>query len=139
MRITAVGRALPDHYYTQGELLAALKHAWGGRFHNTARLEQLHQNVQVQGRHLALPIDQYEKIDSFTSANDAFVRCAIDLGGRALMDGLARAGVEPHELDHLFFVSVTGIATPSIDARHVYSAHGFANYHFWGVSAGLFF
>jgi alkylresorcinol/alkylpyrone synthase len=117
MRIAAVGRALPDHYYDQKQLLKALKRVWSHRFHNAARLEQLHQNVQVDGRHLALPIDEYEKLDSFTAANDAFVRCAVPLGARALSDGLGQTGLSPQAIDHLFCVSVTGIATPSIDAR----------------------
>ena len=117
MRIAAVGRALPDHYYDQNELLNALGRVWRDRFHNPERLEQLHRNVQVEGRHLALPIDEYEKLDSFTAANDAFVRCAVPLGARALADGLRQTGLSPQSIDHLFFVSVTGIATPSIDAR----------------------
>ena len=117
MRIAAVGRALPDHYYEQDELLAEFRRLWGPRFHNAERLERLHRNVQVGGRHLALPIDEYEKLDSFTAANDAFVRCAVPLGARALQDGLALAGRGAAELRHLTTVSVTGIATPSIDAR----------------------
>jgi len=119
MRIAAVGRALPDHYYDQKQLLGALERVWGHRFHNAERLQQLHRNVQVDGRHLALPIDEYEKLDSFTATNDAFVRCAVPLGARALSEGLRQLGLAPQALDHLFFVSVTGIATPSIDARLV--------------------
>ncbi len=117
MRIAAVGRAFPDHYYDQDELLAAFRRLWGTRFHNSDRLEQLHRNVRVGGRHLALPVDEYEKLDSFTAKNDAFVRCAVPLGARALQDGLARAGRRARELRHLTTASVTGIATPSIDAR----------------------
>ncbi len=117
MRIAAVGRALPDYYYEQSELLAALQDAFGDRLHNAGRLERLHRNVCVAGRHLALPIDEYEKLDSFTAANDAFLRCATPLGSRALVDALSRAGLAAHRIDHLFFVTVTGVATPSIDAR----------------------
>lgn len=119
MRIAAVGRALPDHHYDQEELLAAFRRMWGSRFHNAERLEQIHRNVLVGGRYLALPIDEYEKLDSFTRANDAFVRCATALGARAVGDVLQRAGVAPRALRHLVFVSVTGVATPSIDARLV--------------------
>ena len=119
MHIAAVGRALPDNYYDQHTLLAAFKRQWGHRFHNLARLEQLHENVLVGGRHLALPIEDYPGLRSFTDANNAFIRVAVDLGERAIQDGLARAGLTARDIDHLFFVSVTGIATPSIDARLV--------------------
>ena len=119
MRIASVGRALPEHAYSQEQLLDALKRHWAGRFHNTSRLDQLHRNVLVGGRHLALPIEEYENLDSFGASNDAWIRCAVDLGERAIRDALEAAQLRPDEIRHLFFVSVTGIAAPSIDARLV--------------------
>jgi alkylresorcinol/alkylpyrone synthase len=73
----------------------------------------------VGGRHLTLPLEAYAELTSFTSANQAFVEHATDLGAQALLDGLDRARLVPRDIDHLLFVSVTGIATPSIDARLV--------------------
>lgn len=116
MRIAAVGRALPEHYYDQDDLIEAFEREWGGRLFNSERLTRLHRNVRVEGRHLALPIDEYRGLDSFTAANDAFIRCGLELGERALRDVLGAAQLEPRDIDHLFFVSVTGIATPSLDA-----------------------
>lgn len=118
-RISAVGRAFPEHFYDQDELVAAFEREWGERLFNPERLTRLHRNVQVGGRHLALPIDAYPELDSFTAANDAFIREGTEIGARAVRDGLDRAGLDPKDIDHLFFVSVTGIATPSIDARLV--------------------
>ncbi len=119
MRIASLGRALPDHYYDQEQLLEALKRQWTGRFHNEKRLDQLHRNMLVGGRHLALPIDEYEKLDSFGASNDAWIRCAVDLGERAIRDALGPVRLRPDEIRHLFFVSVTGVAAPSVDARLV--------------------
>ena len=119
MRIAAVGRALPEHYYDQETLLAALKAHWGPKFHNPSRIEQLHRNVRVGGRHLALPIERYPELASFGAANDAWIGCALELGEQAVRDALERAGLLPRDVRHLFFVTVTGIATPSIDARLV--------------------
>ncbi len=119
MRIASVGRALPAHYYEQDELLAALAKLWQGRFHNPRRLEQIHHNVLVHGRHLALSISEYEALRGFGDANSAFIRCGLELGERALGDALARAGLAPGDIDHIFSVSVTGIAAPSLDARLV--------------------
>jgi len=117
MLIASVGRALPPHYYDQERLTAALRDLWSTRHGNVRRLESLHRNVLVGGRHLALPLEAYGKLASFTEANDAFIRCGLDLGERALRDGLERARLAARDIDHLFFASVTGIATPSIDAR----------------------
>ncbi len=116
MQIAAVGRALPEHYYDQETLLAAFKRLWGAAFFNLDRLEALHRHVRVGGRHLALPIEAYERLDGFTAANEAYRTAATEVGARALRDALERAGLAPRDVDHLLFTSVTGIATPSIDA-----------------------
>src|SRR5262249_57501824 len=65
----------------------------------------------------------YPPLDSFASTNDAWIRVAPELGRSAVATALERARVSPREVDHLFFVTVTGIATPSIDTR-VISALG---------------
>lgn len=118
MHIASVGRAFPSNYVDQDTLIAAFRAAWAERYHNLGRIEQLHRNVLVGGRHLALPIEDYIGLD-FTKANDAFVRVATDVGAEAVRDALARAGLTARDVDAIWFVSVTGLAAPSIDARLV--------------------
>ena len=117
MKIAAVGRALPPHYYDQSALLAALQRRWADRYFNLDRLERLHRNVLVGGRHLALPLEQYEQLATWGDANDAWIRVAQEVGGQAVLDGLSRANLSIADIDALIFVTVTGVATPSIDAR----------------------
>ncbi|HVT59988.1 MAG TPA: 3-oxoacyl-[acyl-carrier-protein] synthase III C-terminal domain-containing protein [Thermoanaerobaculia bacterium] len=117
MKIAAVGRALPPHYYDQETLLAALRQRWSDRHFNLDRLERLHRKVLVGGRHLALPIEEYATLTSWGRANDAWIRVAQEVGGAAVVDALERAAVDRAEVDALIFVTVTGVATPSIDAR----------------------
>jgi alkylresorcinol/alkylpyrone synthase len=117
MRIISVGSALPEHYYDQETLLAAFREQWAERYHNIGRLEKLHRNVLVGGRHLALPMDEYSKIETWGQANDHWIRVAQDLGGEAVLKALDRAGVGVDEVDAFYFTTVTGVATPSIDAR----------------------
>jgi len=117
MRVAAVASALPANYYGQEELLAAFRAHWGQRHHNLARLEQLHRNVLVGGRHLALPMEEYERLTTFGAANDAWIRVAEEVGGEAVLEALAAAGLGVAEVDALLFVTVTGVATPSVDAR----------------------
>ncbi len=119
MNISAVGRALPEHYYSQEEILAEFQKAWGKQQINPALLERLHSNVKVGGRHLALDIGDYPGLDSFGASNSAYLRCGLELGERALRDALDRAGLPYEAVRHIFSVSVTGIAVPSLDARLV--------------------
>jgi alkylresorcinol/alkylpyrone synthase len=117
--IVSVGTALPPHYASQEQLLAALRRVWVKQHFNPARVDDLHRAVRVAGRYLALPIDAYEPLDSFQKCNDAWIGAALELGEAAARAALDRAGLKPTDVDHIYFVTVTGIAVPSIDARLV--------------------
>ncbi len=118
-RLLSTGRALPPHFADQETLLERFRKLWSERHFNLERLEQLHRSVRVGGRHLAIPLDDYDKLTTFAQRNDAFISAAVDVGAAALQSALDRAGLQARDLDHLYFVTVTGIATPSIDARLV--------------------
>jgi len=117
--IVSASAALPPHYVDQETLLDAFRAQWAEKHFNVDRLEQLHRAVRVGGRHLALPVERYLELDSFAKRNDAWIAAAVDLGESALKEALLRADVSPGDIDHLYFVTVTGLATPSIDARLV--------------------
>jgi alkylresorcinol/alkylpyrone synthase len=117
MKIASVGRALPAHYYEQATLTEYLAGVWQGEPGTLKRLRELHGNCGVRGRHLALPLAEYARLSDFSACNAAFVRCATDLGERAAADALSRAGLTATDVDAIFFSTVTGLASPSIDAR----------------------
>jgi alkylresorcinol/alkylpyrone synthase len=119
MKIASVGAAFPPQYYSQERLLEEFKRAWSPQLYNQGRLEALHKNVLVGGRHLALPIEEYSNLEGWGQSNDAWIRVAQDVGEQAIRRALAQAGFEPADVDCIIFVSVTGVATPSIDARLV--------------------
>jgi alkylresorcinol/alkylpyrone synthase len=115
--VSAVGRALPQTVLDQEQILAALRGLWAEKHHNPARIDDLHRAVRVKKRHLALPLERYPTLDRFSRQNDAFIEVAQELGAEAISRALAAAGLGPREVDHLVFVTVTGIATPSIESR----------------------
>jgi alkylresorcinol/alkylpyrone synthase len=117
--IRAVGRALPPHFADQETLIAAFREAWSGAHFNVERLEELHRAVQVSGRYLALPLETYKGLTSFARRNEEWTRVAVDLGETAVREALRCAKLSPEDVDQIFFVTTTGIATPSIDARLV--------------------
>ena len=117
MLIAGAASALPKHRYDQTILLNALKDFWGARLDNPEFMQRLHQRVGVDARHLALPMEQYHGITTWGQANDHWIDVALDLSEEALGLALQRAGLSQDALGAIFFVSVTGIASPSIDAR----------------------
>ncbi len=117
MRIAAVGSAFPPHYVDQETLITAFRNAWAARYHNVRRIEEFHRHVLVGGRFLALPMESYAALESFTEANDAWIRVGTDVGAAAIEDALARAGLGVRDVDAFWCTSVTGVAAPSLDAR----------------------
>lgn len=115
--LLAVGCAAPPNRYEQDELIAAFKAYWSSRHHNAARVDQLHKAVRVGGRNLALPMERYPALSGFGEANDAFIQVGTDVGEQAVRRALDAAGLQPRDVDAIFFTTVTGVAAPSIDAR----------------------
>jgi alkylresorcinol/alkylpyrone synthase len=116
-RIQSVARALPSHSASQDELIDAFKSVWAKEHFNLERLEQLHRSVQVGGRHLAVPLADYPALTTFKARNDAWTKVAVELGGAVVKQALAQAGLTPRDVDHIVFVTVTGLAVPSIEGR----------------------
>jgi alkylresorcinol/alkylpyrone synthase len=108
---------LPPHHVDADTLIAALSTYWARKHFNVDRLAVIHRAAQVGGRHLALPLAEYAALDSFGKCNDAFIRVGAEIGEQAVRAGLAAAGLSPADVDHLWFVTVTGISTPSLDAK----------------------
>lgn len=115
--IEAVSPALPAHFVPQAEVTAFFKKVWGRRDVEPGRIEALHASSRVESRYLAVPLAELERFAGFGSRNEAYIRCATELGEQAVQGALARAGLDPRDIDHIFFVSITGLSTPSIDAR----------------------
>src|SRR5579864_8227824 len=81
--------------------------------------DRLHARACVDGRYLARPIGEYYQMKTFGDFNRAWMETAEQLGSQALCRAVTQAGVSRAEIGALFFVSVTGVASPSIDARLV--------------------
>jgi alkylresorcinol/alkylpyrone synthase len=115
-RIAAVSAVLPRFSYTQDEITAEIGPLISGDASKLAVLKRMHRGAGVEKRHLALPLDEYKYLRDFQSANDTFIRVGLELLEQAIGDVLAKAELEPGDVDHVFFTSVTGISAPSLDA-----------------------
>ena len=119
MRIVSTATAYPPYYFTQNEVVEALKTYWDKGLENAAVLERLHYRTGVEGRYFARPLEEYYALDTWGKTNDVWIETAETLGEKAIQCVLKTAGVSRDKIGALFFVSVTGVASPSIDARLV--------------------
>ena len=117
MKIAGVAGAFPKHYFSQEVLVAALKHYWGERLPKPEVLDRLHSRVDVRGRYMSLPLERYETLATWGEANTAWIETAVEIGEQAIQSAVDRTNLTARDINALFVVSVTGIASPSLDAR----------------------
>lgn len=117
MRIASVGTAYPPHRYSQTAIADALTARWQDRMEEPRLINRLFANCGVDFRNLVFPLHVYENLSGFGPTNDAWIVAAVELGQKAVTTALNRVGLTPADISAIFFASVTGIASPTIDAR----------------------
>lgn len=119
MKILSAASAFPGNTYSQHQISGALKQLWREQLEKPDVLDRLHTNCGVKQRHLLLDLEAYEQIESFGQSNHLWIRASEELGSEAIAKAARLAKVDLADLSAFFFVSVTGVASPSIDARLV--------------------
>jgi alkylresorcinol/alkylpyrone synthase len=117
MKIASVASALPPFRFSQQQVFAALARHWEGKLDNPQLLARFHQRVGVDMRHFVLPLEAYDDLTRWGDANRIWLEKAEELGEQAITTALARAGMNRQQIKALLTVSVTGIASPSLDAH----------------------
>src|ERR1700734_2449594 len=119
MQIISTATAFPPHYFLQETVVEALKGQWEQGLENAAVLERLHSRTGVAGRYFSLPLEQYPPLDTWGKTNNVWIETAERLGAQAIECVLSKAGLDRKQIGALYFVSVTGVSSPSVDARLV--------------------
>ena len=83
------------------------------------RLLPLFDRTGVDTRYFVRPPKWYADGPSFETRNAVYAESAIELAEEAARACLDRSGIGPDAIDHIFFVTTTGLMTPSLDARLV--------------------
>lgn len=117
MRIASAATALPEHRFSQSQISEALLDRWQHKLPEPRLLSRLHANCGVDFRHFVLPLEAYPALDSFTATNNAWITNAVSLSECAIRRALTPLGLTAADISAIFFASVTGIASPTVDAR----------------------
>ena len=81
------------------------------------RLSGVFDNALIDRRSTVAPIDWYREPHGWQERTELYVAATEAMFEEAAVKALAGAGLQPDAIDGIVFVSTTGIATPSIDAR----------------------
>jgi len=123
-RLVALATAVPPHVLRQTDVQLMAQGLFERALGNDTALLQVFDHAQIETRNTCVPLEWFSSDHSFAEKNDRYVANAQCLAGDATWRALSRARLEPKDIDHIVFVSSTGLATPSVDA-HIANALGF--------------
>jgi alkylresorcinol/alkylpyrone synthase len=116
--LAAVGTALPTHIVSQSSAKAFAEALFGSSLPaDERRLLAVFDSVAIDRRHTCMPLEWFGRAHDLGESNALYVEHALALSEAAARSALAHAGLEPADVDHVVFVSSTGVSTPSMDAR----------------------
>ncbi|MGE7601492.1 type III polyketide synthase [Peribacillus sp. NPDC097675] len=107
---------------SQDKIMEFSREIFGPSFKNIERLLQAFKNGQVENRYFSNDLDWFREDHTFKEKNEIYIEQAVEFGKAAIEKCLANNeflldGIHPSEIDALFYISSTGLATPTIDAR----------------------
>lgn len=120
--IVSVAEAIPAFTLEQGEAMDFARDLFSDSFQDIERLLRAFHNGQIEKRHFVKGLEWYKIDRTFAERNEAYIECAIELGVEAIENCLRNeqflsSEITFKEIDAIFFISSSGIATPSIEAR----------------------
>jgi alkylresorcinol/alkylpyrone synthase len=114
-RIAAVETVNPPHRLSQEETMEFAKNLFADAFSDVERLLQVFQNGEITSRNFAMPISWFKEKRSFQEKNDLYIEFATKLGAECIQNTLR--SVDYENIEAIFFISSSGLSTPSIEAR----------------------
>lgn len=120
--IISIAEAVPPFEINQAQAMEFARELFSERFKDIERLLKAFQNGQIVKRHFVNGVEWFQEERSFAEKNDAYIESAVMLGGQAVKSCLQNQNfltreIHCEEIDAIFYISTTGLATPSIEAR----------------------
>jgi len=117
VQLLGLATAVPDYCFDQQTVIDSARRIFGGRTSLFDTLESVYTNAQINTRYACQPLDWFGASTGIESKTRLYEGHATHLAQQAAERALADAGLAAEHIDSIVFVSSTGIATPSIEAR----------------------
>jgi alkylresorcinol/alkylpyrone synthase len=115
--LISLATAVPGHFIRQDDAKLLGRKAFGGRKQLFDRLSTVFDNAGIAKRHIVAPPEWYLSPHGWSDRNAVYLEAAEQLFFDAATAAIAKAGLQPEDIDGIVSVSTTGIATPSLEAR----------------------
>ena len=113
--IVSVGTAVPPYRMRQEEARALAAEHFRGHIPGLEKYLRVFKNALVRERYFCVEPDWFLRSHGLEAKNRLYLEWAERLCTDAIRQCLDMSGVASDEIDHLVFVSSSGIATPSLD------------------------
>ena len=115
-RLISLATALPPFEVRQGEAKRWAASMFGSLSAVDRRLLEVFDHPGLGKRRISMPLEWLTRDHDFGEMNDRYLETALELSEAAARRALGGAGLVPRDVDHIVFVSSTGLACPSLDA-----------------------
>ncbi|HEY8592754.1 MAG TPA: type III polyketide synthase [Sphingomicrobium sp.] len=115
-RLLSLATAVPPYAITQAEAKEIGRNAFT-RKNLFDKLSGVFDNAGIAKRHLVAPHEWYAAPHGWAERNAVYLEAAEALFEEAAVAAIAKASLDPDQIDGVVTVSTTGIATPSLEAR----------------------
>lgn len=121
-KISSISTFIPPHSMAQRDTEQLSKELFQGKIQRLERLLKVFDNGEIESRNFCVPPSWYKEDHSLEERNQLYIDLAVHYSAETIKGCLTNpaflpASVATEDIDALIFVSSTGIATPSIDAR----------------------
>lgn len=115
-KIISVGTAQVPYKFNQGEVKNFAYELFSDNKQYISRMLGVFDNSLIETRHFVHPRQWFNTPKTFIERSESFLSNSLLLSESAINDCIEKVNIDLEDLDHIIFVSNTGIATPSIDA-----------------------
>ncbi|MFD1738458.1 type III polyketide synthase [Bacillus salitolerans] len=121
-KLASVGISVPPYPLDQHTSMEFANEIFQDSFKDISRLLTVFHNGDIEERNFVKDLHWFKQDHTFEEKNNAYIENAISLSVRAIKNCLrshtyVHNEIECHDIDAIFFISSTGISTPSIDAK----------------------
>jgi alkylresorcinol/alkylpyrone synthase len=121
-KIASVSTYTPPFTLPQSDIEKLTKELFQNKIRRLDRLLKVFENGEIETRHFCVPPDWYRVDHTFEERNELYIQLATTYGVEVIQScltnrSLLQNDISTEDIDAIFFVSSTGISTPSIDAR----------------------
>ncbi|MEO6151402.1 MAG: 3-oxoacyl-[acyl-carrier-protein] synthase III C-terminal domain-containing protein [Mucilaginibacter sp.] len=137
--IASISKIDLPHKTDQMEVKEQAREMFAANFPQVDRLIYAFDNTGIKYRNFCKPLSYYAELHTFEERNNDYIQLSLQFSVQAIEDCIAKAGVKKEDITDLFFVSTSGLATPSMDALIINEMRLNPNINrspLWGLGCG---